>query len=399
MSNVTRGVTKQPLDHVGAEKGHPFAEEELTELEFGDRPQLSQEELAQLDADWISEVGREEAGGFHAALEAHNFVFVLFCIVNVGPCNMILPAWLRFAEQVNKREVQLTDADGALADVWALQVNCAAFNDLCKEEGIRAFPQVRFYPRTVQKKAVHKDVEFAFPAPLVMMSMMANVHLGDEVVEQMRNALLETAKGVVQQRHLHTNVSQHAMFREGCRLSGHLDVPRVPGTIHFEARSAADRTLNAAFTNLSHTVHNLSFGRPDAKPKDRWKILELLPEAYGLHAEPLQARAFHSHHFHQGAHHYVRVMHTRLDASEHVRVYLYMHQWYMQTYPRHESPKAKISYDISPLEVVVEHRRHWYDFATSTLALVGGAYSSVEIAYRILGVLSSRALLTRKGTA
>eukprot|EP00931_Biecheleriopsis_adriatica_P058088 TRINITY_DN34516_c0_g1_i2.p1 TRINITY_DN34516_c0_g1~~TRINITY_DN34516_c0_g1_i2.p1 ORF type:complete len:489 (-),score=91.26 TRINITY_DN34516_c0_g1_i2:69-1535(-) len=396
-SNLTRDIQKQPLDHLGADKGHPYSDEELTELEFADRPQLTAEERAQLDSDWLAVASKDnfQAGDFHSALEAHDFVFVLFCISNAGPCLMMLPAWLRFAEKVNNGNLVLKDANGERADVWALQVNCApdAFMDLCKEEGLRGFPQVRLYPRSVARKATHRDIAFAFPMPVMLMAQLGvRVQMAEEMLTQIVGALEGMAAQTVQEKHLHTNVSAHEIFREGCRLTGHIDVPRVPGTLHIEAKSASDHVLNTAFTNMSHTIHHLSFSRPGDESEDRLGKLAQLPGDYGWHAEPLSGMSFSSSHFHQGAHHYLKVMHTRLEGDENVRLYLYMNQWYMQTYPRHESPKMKISYDVSPLEVVLSHRRHWYDFATSTLALVGGAYSFVQITYLIVGGLSAISL-------
>ena len=43
-------------------------------------------------------------------------------------------------------------------------------------------------------------------------------------------------KASIAKRHLHTGASYHSIFTEGCRLSGVLEVARVPGTMHFQAR-------------------------------------------------------------------------------------------------------------------------------------------------------------------
>ncbi|CAE7532852.1 PDIL5-3 [Symbiodinium necroappetens] len=385
-SNLTRDVQKQPIDHRGAEKGHAYTDEELTELEYADRPKLSAEEQAQLDADWLS-AGQVERGDFHDALEAHDVVFVLFCIRSAAPCKMMMPAWVRWSKDVNEGHLVMKDADGARADAWALQVNCGAegFPELCEQESVTRFPLLRLYPRSVTEraKAPHRDLKFAFPAPILLaMDMFEGMMIMDpKMAQQCYDAFTRMAVDVVKGRHLHTHVTKHEVFEEGCRVSGHIDVPRVPGTIHIHAKSAGDHVLNTAFTNVSHTVHHLSFGRPLDAVDEREELKSQLPEGYGVHGTQVDGRIFASKNFHQGAHHYIKIVHTRLESNERARLYLYTHQWYMQTYPRHESPKVKLSFDLAPVEVVISLRRHWYDFVTTTLALVGGGFSCVQMAY------------------
>jgi hypothetical protein len=50
----------------------------------------------------------------------------------------------------------------------------------------------------------------------------------------------------------------------GCLLEGHLLVNRVPGNFHIEARSKY-HNLNPPLTNVSHVVHELTFGPPITK--------------------------------------------------------------------------------------------------------------------------------------
>lgn len=50
----------------------------------------------------------------------------------------------------------------------------------------------------------------------------------------------------------------------GCLLTGFLLVNRVPGNFHIEARSKY-HNLNPALTNVSHIVHDLTFGPPMTK--------------------------------------------------------------------------------------------------------------------------------------
>eukprot|EP00927_Polykrikos_kofoidii_P054722 TRINITY_DN49105_c0_g1_i1.p1 TRINITY_DN49105_c0_g1~~TRINITY_DN49105_c0_g1_i1.p1 ORF type:complete len:503 (-),score=61.58 TRINITY_DN49105_c0_g1_i1:108-1616(-) len=385
--NVTRNVWKQSVSSEQGEQGHPYTEDELTELEYVDQPSLSDEERAELDADWLSVAGHFRQDDFRSALEAHDFVFVFFCIADFGPCRILLKPWMHFASDVNEGRTVMKDADGADANIRALQVNCApdAFGKVCEEQGIQGFPRIRLYPRSVAKEPPHVDVSIPLPAPIVMMSMAGvKVEMSNETEKHMYDMLVDHSQKLVAKRHLHTKVGHHAIFAESCRLTGHLDVPRVPGTLHFEARSATDHKLNYAFTNVSHRVNHLSFGIND-------EMSVAVPDEYGFQARPLDDQAFVSTKFHQAAHHHIKVIHTRREYERGRSVYLMTHQWHLRTTPRHEPPKARLSYDLAPVEVIVSHSRRWYDFATSTLGIVGGAFSSLSMVYG--GISAMRAYL------
>ncbi len=49
-------------------------------------------------------------------------------------------------------------------------------------------------------------------------------------------------------------------------------------------------------------------------------------------------------------------------------------------YAEEDIPEAKFIYDISPMAVVVEKKgRHFYDFVTSLLAILGGTFTVVNL--------------------
>jgi hypothetical protein len=57
----------------------------------------------------------------------------------------------------------------------------------------------------------------------------------------------------------------HAPIAGGCNLAGFVMVKKVPGTLHFTARSES-HTFQHAWTNISHVVHTLYFG---SRPSQR----------------------------------------------------------------------------------------------------------------------------------
>merc|ERR1719313_1613949 len=258
---------------------------------------------------------------------------------------------MKFEDNVNKAETNLLDADNVKANMRVLKINCVDFEETCQQQRIMSFPTVRLYRRGVSKDREWQ--EFEGPREL--------------------NALTEFAKREVRQRHLHTGAQFHEFFTEGCRISGHIEVVRVPGTLHFQAMHTKDRTLNLAFTNVSHYVHHFSFG--EAPRRSIWA----LPQEYKRHVNPLDGRSFTVDKFHQAPHHFIKVVHTRFESAG-LRSYQQTHQWSVRTVSRQTVPQAKFSYDLSPVEVLVSKgERRWYDFITSLLAIIGGAFTVMSM--------------------
>lgn len=397
-TNLTRDVTKQRIDHEGTDKGHAYEEEELAALEHMEE-HMSSEEKKQLDQDWMKDEDRSSTqDDFHRALSAHDFVFVLFCVPTWAPCKLMDQVWTKFSGFVKDGGLAVKDADGAGADIHAMYLNCdphVGFMETCQAEAVKQFPTIRLYHRTVETtaktKPKHETVGFAFPPDLIMLAQLGvMIKLNDKAIEDSVNLLKKIATDSVSHRHLHRNASRHAVFAEGCRLSGHIDVPRVPGTIHIEARNSADTMLNYAFTNVSHTVNHLGFGAEDGvhtlleKPSSYWSRARATNNEANI--APLDGRSFIVSRFHQAPHHFVRVVHTRLDTHSGARFYLQTHQWNARNFPRAEAPQAQFSIDLAPVEVVVtwHDTRRWYDFLTSVFAVVGGAAAVMKMTYMLI---------------
>eukprot|EP00747_Dinoflagellata_sp_TGD_P070573 gnl/TRDRNA2_/TRDRNA2_156650_c0_seq1.p1 gnl/TRDRNA2_/TRDRNA2_156650_c0~~gnl/TRDRNA2_/TRDRNA2_156650_c0_seq1.p1 ORF type:complete len:278 (-),score=42.05 gnl/TRDRNA2_/TRDRNA2_156650_c0_seq1:301-1134(-) len=251
-----------------------------------------------------------------------------------------------------------TDADGVFANVRILKINCVDFEETCQQQQIASFPTIRLYRRGISatmKKDQYNYVPYNGPRQMV--------------------AIAGWVAAEIQQRHLHTGVTYHDMFSEGCRLWGYIDVARVPGTLHLQAMHTKDSTLNLAFTNVSHKINHLSFGE---EPHRYTGFVETAD--YEDHVQPLDGKSFTVNAFHLAPHHYLKVVHTRFETTG-WRSYQQTHQWSIRGIERRSIPQAKFSYDLSPVEVVVRpsHRR-WYDFVTSVLAIVGGCYTVLSMA-------------------
>jgi len=437
--NITRNVMKTHLDHNGASKGRPYTEDELVALEFMDQT-FSGEEQKELDSDWSSSSDQFHHDDFQSVIDAHDHTFVNFYADWCPHCRAFGPIWNAFEEKLNSAEAgtwlahsgkyletdddigtetvtlaeakakcltlpgcvgfttealpstvdtagpqqvwfkskwkpapnptwtswqvpqePVVDADGAKANVRVLKINCVDFEETCQQQKVHSFPTVRLYRRGFDKK---QFVDFRGRRDIADLEVFA--------------------RGEVKKLHRNTGAKFHEVFSEGCRIQGFVEVARVPGTVHFQAMHTADRTLNLAFTNVSHQVHSFTFGDEPAKTQG------MLPEEYSRHAAPLDGKTFSVDRFHQAPHHFIKVVHTRFEESD-LRSYQQTHQWSVRSIQRKTVPQAKFSYDLSPVEVVIRKGdRRWYDFVTSIFAIIGGAFTVMSMTSGVLNVASTQ---------
>lgn len=348
--NITKNIQKQRIDHKGQRTGHPYAEDELMELEYSGKA-FTDEEMAELDADWSSTSDNFKHDDFQAVVDAHDFTMVNFYADWCPHCRHFTATWGEFEKGINHKLVDLKDADGVAANVRILKMNCVDFEETCQTQKVGGFPTIRFYHRGASQGSQYDEYQGPRTVP----------------------ALQEFAKSKVASRHLHTGAQYHDIFTEGCRISGHLEVARVPGTVHFQAVHPKDKNLNLAFTNVSHTVHHFSFGEAPRRS------IAALPADFKRHVNPLDGKVFVTDKFHQAPQHYIKVVHTRFETNN-IRSYQQTHQSSVRTIARKVVPQAKFSYDLAPVEVIISKgERRWYDFLTSVLAIIGGTYSSIAL--------------------
>jgi len=358
--NITRNVQKQRVDHLGTRKGHPYTEDELVELEYRDLS-FTKEELAELDADWGSSSDSFKHDDFQAVVRAHDFTLVNFYADWCPHCRQFAPMWKEFEDQVNAGKDVAKDADNVAASTRVLKINCVDFEDTCGQQQIRSFPTIRLYRRGSKDK---EWVDYHGPRALAQLSAFLHSEVG--------------------KRHMHAGAAYHQIFGEGCRLSGHVEVARVPGTVHFQAVHTRDKTLNLAFTNVSHTVHHFSFGEAPRQSANQ------LPAEYRRQVNPLDGRSFTVDKFHKAPTHFIKVVHTRFETTG-MRSYQQTHQSSVRTLQRTTNPQAKFSYDLSPVEVVVSKSdRRWYDFITQVFAIIGGAFSVMSVATGLVKLSSAQ---------
>eukprot|EP01059_Diplonema_ambulator_P006724 TRINITY_DN16336_c0_g1_i1.p1 TRINITY_DN16336_c0_g1~~TRINITY_DN16336_c0_g1_i1.p1 ORF type:complete len:491 (+),score=97.93 TRINITY_DN16336_c0_g1_i1:60-1475(+) len=373
--NITRNIQRQRIDHQGNDKGHAYTDDELLELDSNEQ-QLTEQEQAEYDSDWSSSSDSFRHDNFDGVIESHDYTMLLFYADWCPPCRAFKPVWNEFEASANRpTSNNIVDADGKPLGkgLRVLKINCVDFRQACVDESIQSFPAVRLYRRTLGAAKKFSNYE------------------GERSVK----GLYEFLKTEVAKRHLHVGAKHHSVFAEGCRIKGFVEVSRVPGTLHIEAKTSDSKMLNGAFTNVSHTVHHLSFG--EESPLLTGGGLPI-PQQYKQHIAPLDGRTFNVDRFHQAPHHYIKVVSTTFESLNGLRSYQMTHQHRMANIPKKATPQAKFSYDLAPVEVIVseERKKKWYDFFTSALAIVGGTYTVMGLTSGLCN-MASRSFKQRVG--
>lgn len=89
----------------------------------------------------------------------------------------------------------------------------------------------------------------------------------------------------------------------------------------------------------------------------------------------MDGKTFLTSGFHQAPHHYIQVVSTFFEIQQ-ARSYQLTHQHRLAGTHKYKTPQAKFSYSLSPVEVrVTTGGKKWYEFITSLLAIIGGAFT------------------------
>ena len=192
----------------------------------------------------------------------------------------------------------------------------------------------------------------------------------------------------------------------GCEISGHLLVDRVPvskmkrqsrrcispfilnlrldfqGNFHIQARSP-HHDLVPHMTNVSHEVHHLSIGDPLGRTMVE-KGRSMLPASAGSKLTPMDGNTYVTHELHQAYHHYLKVITTNvpglLVGKREIKTYQIIQSSQLAFYRNDQIPEAKFSLDLSPISVSYRKTsRHWYDYLTSLMAIIGGMFTVVGL--------------------
>lgn len=361
--NVTKNVDKWQLDAAGVRRIFSGRNRDPREL-VHDEHDMSLADMHFFEGQHATELTKEN---FKEWLEEYPMAFVDFFAPWCVWCQRLAPTWEKFAQEIKKEGMP----------VGVGTIDCVKQADLCREQRTMAFPTLRWYHDGVAVKPDYK-----MDRTVTALTGFAKRKL--EMDEKFK-AWNENAGGVTDEE----RETKRALFQQNrpehpaCQVSGHLMVNRVPGNFHIEAKSK-NHNLNAAMTNLSHTVNHLSFGEPiDEKNFKSKRILKQVPAEHRQFT-PMNTKVFNTDAYHQAFHHYIKVVSTHLNMGSSeanwMMAYQFLEQSQIVYYDEENVPEARFSYDLSPMSVVVEKKgRKWYDYLTSLCAIIGGTFTTLGL--------------------
>ena len=96
----------------------------------------------------------------------------------------------------------------------------------------------------------------------------------------------------------------------------------------------------------------------------------------------MDGNVYVTHELHEAYHHYLKVITTNIDGlrvgKRDLRAYQILQSSQLTFYRSDIVPEAKFIIDLSPISVSYRTTsRHWYDYLTSVLALIGGTFTLV----------------------
>mmetsp|Transcript_11079 Transcript_11079/g.18286 ORF Transcript_11079/g.18286 Transcript_11079/m.18286 type:complete len:464 (-) Transcript_11079:404-1795(-) len=353
--NVTSNIEKWHLDDNGVRRMFMGRNKEQRDIMVEQHPY----DLEQLHENGEHAIPVESREHWNQMLADKDFTFVDFYAPWCVWCQRLAPTWELFAEDVEGRE-DLKDR------VNVVKVDCVEHREICQDHKIRSFPTLRFF---VGDQPHMPD----FKGDRTRNDLMK--HLTEQVAQ---TGNLKTRLGDDQfQETLQRKQAMHDDHRSGCLLSGYLNVNRVPGNFHVEARSKY-HDLDPTMTNVSHIVHHLSFGQP-LSPQQQ-KSLGRVPEDLRNKMNPLDGNTYVNDAYHQAYHHYIKVVNTDFELRRPLSTHQMLATSQTMQYDEQTIPEAKFAYTLSPMGVVVKKGgRRWYDFVTSVCAIIGGTFTVIGV--------------------
>eukprot|EP00195_Chlamydomonas_chlamydogama_P000232 CAMPEP_0202921332 /NCGR_PEP_ID=MMETSP1392-20130828/77335_1 /ASSEMBLY_ACC=CAM_ASM_000868 /TAXON_ID=225041 /ORGANISM="Chlamydomonas chlamydogama, Strain SAG 11-48b" /LENGTH=565 /DNA_ID=CAMNT_0049614897 /DNA_START=237 /DNA_END=1936 /DNA_ORIENTATION=- len=302
---------------------------------------------------------------FQATLARYPIVLVNFYAPWCHWCQRLEPTWEAATKEVHDK---YPEWDGRIRFA---KVDCTTEVDLCRQHFIQGFPSIRVFRKG------HDDI------------YIGGMHEHEAYTgDRTKEALVSFADNLVpsagQPHRKHADLSS-APKSSGCNLAGFVLVKKVPGTLHFGARTDG-HSFDHAWMNMSHVVHSFYFGsRPTVK---KYQLLQRLHPA-GLStdwADKLHDQAFVSEHTQSTHEHYLQVVLTTVEPPSGKGGYdAYEYTAHSHTYMSDDVPSAKVTFDLSPLQVLVrEARKPLYHFLTTTCAIIGGVFTVAGILDAIL---------------
>eukprot|EP00271_Cylindrocystis_brebissonii_P010874 TRINITY_DN27304_c0_g1_i1.p1 TRINITY_DN27304_c0_g1~~TRINITY_DN27304_c0_g1_i1.p1 ORF type:complete len:515 (-),score=67.19 TRINITY_DN27304_c0_g1_i1:124-1668(-) len=302
------------------------------------------------------------------------------------------PAWEKAATILAKKYPPHLDGRIRLA-----KVDCTLNQPLCRRHHVQGFPSIRIFRSGHDIRESHgqhdhesyygerdTDSLVAFAEKLVPPATIAVNGATD------RREQLEGGAGA---EDLHASGEvRRAPQASGCHIEGFVLVKKVPGNLMVSAHSGA-HSFDASTMNLTHLVHQFSFGRPlSMRRMDQVvRLLPYVPES----AARMAQHFFLSEHDNVTHDHFLQVVLSEVvplhglgsagSSPKHPGLQSYDYTVHSHMLQAATVPVARFHYELSPMQVLIkEQRRSFSHFLTSVSAIVGGVFTVAGIVDSLL---------------
>eukprot|EP00934_Nitzschia_sp_Nitz4_P007342 Nitzschia sp. Nitz4//scaffold127_size64804//42137//43862//NITZ4_006182-RA/size64804-augustus-gene-0.60-mRNA-1//-1//CDS//3329534768//7332//frame0 len=426
--NVTAHVTKWNIDGDGVRRGYQGRNRNQKDVQLFDTSVT--ETLEELHANGEDAISLD-ADSLEFYKKEYDYVFVDFFASWCSHCRDLAPTWETLAEVMvdagehlgnqHPEDYSQSDLDAAervKMPVVIAKIDCVTHPMVCnQQETIRAYPTLRLFVDGEQwqggdyrgHRTVLEMVEWLYYVEEQHMEILQKegtlgdkfrtLHIAHEgarerLHEDDRNKETERWKNQAlnsKRRLIHEWVEEE---HPGCQMQGHLLLDRAPGNFHILARSS-HHDLDPKMTNVSHMVHSLSIGDPMAKAKIESGQVYAPPELKSK-ISPMDGNVYVTNNLHESYHHYLKIVSTRVDGlrvgQRDLRLYQMLPNSQLSFYRSDMIPEARFSYDLSPIAVSYRKEyRHWYEYSTSVMAIVGGVFTLIGMIESSIGATVSAA--------
>lgn len=365
-----------------------------------------------------------DADGLKSVLENHHFLFVDFFASWCSHCQKLAPTWESLAELMHEAakthldelisvenettesfsEEEYKDILKLIRPVHIAKVDCVQQGDLCRSQFIRAYPTLRLFVGGKYHSDYREDrtlLDFTHYLSQVETKVAeTDPHVdsdgGVQKTRDMAQGRLEwMGEAKTAPRRTHQGIWR-ADEHPGCQISGFLNLEPVPGNFHIRAKSGV-HDLVPSMTNMSHEVHELTFGKPIELNRVRNNQAKV-PALFEEQMSPIENFVYVTEKYHSSYQHHIKVVRSEYEYAEGFMpgkgrkgtAYQLQAQSQLTLYNEDVVPEARFVYDFSPVAIRYRTKsRKWYDYVTSVMAIVGGTFT-------VIGMLDSSIHLMAK---
>mgnify|MGYP003311322903 CR=1 FL=1 len=220
-------------------------------------------------------------------------------------------------------------------------VDCVENEAFCHDMKVQTFPTLRFYHHGEQVN----EGEYRFDRTVAALT--------DFVTRKLESENIYRQYPEARVAHAANWNTDHP----GCLVSGFLLVNRVPGNFHVMAHSR-HHSLNTLRTNLSHTVHHLSFGVPLTDAQHR-KLATI--DVRHARTDTLDGEDYYHDDYHYAYQHFVHIVPTKYNLGvfwrDRFAAFQTLHSHHLLKYAEHVPPEARFSSFVATRRFAVQPAR------------------------------------------